>query len=59
MPAIVFAPTIMCGCRITDIRIESGAQNLSTRMDFVSSGYKGDHVMLISLRALQLEAGVG
>jgi hypothetical protein len=55
----VFAPSRMFGCGISDLRIDQGIHNLLALMDYVNYDHKDGKVMLISLRALHLEAGVG
>ena len=57
--AIVLAPTRMLRCGIADLRIDQGIHNLPALMEDVNSGHKDGKVMLISLCALQFEAGVG
>ena len=52
-------PSRIFGCGISDLRIDQGIHNLLALMDYVNNDHKDGKVMLISLRALHLEAGVG
>lgn len=55
---VAFAPQKVFGCGLSDLRIEQGLAHLQSLLDFIGTGHKVGNVMLISLRHLQLEAGV-
>ena len=56
--AVVFAPMQVFGCGLFDLRIEQGLSHIQALLDYVGTDHKVGRVMLISLRHLQVEAGV-
>jgi hypothetical protein len=55
---VAFASQHSFGCGLIDLRIEQGLMQLQSLLDFVGTSHKVGNVILISLRHLQLEAGV-
>lgn len=56
--AVAFAPKHVFGLGLIDLRIEQGLTHVQAMLDYVGTDHKVGRVMLISLRHLQLEAGV-
>ncbi len=56
--AATFAPTTLFGCGLLDLRLEQGLSHLQALLDYVGTDHKVGRVMIISLRTLQIEAGV-
>ena len=56
--AVAFAPTSVFGCGLIDLRIEQGLTHIQSLLDYVGTQQRVGLVMLISLRHLQVEAGV-
>ena len=56
--AVAFAPQKVFGCGLIDLQIEYGLCQLQAYLDYVGTEHKAGHVILISLRHLQAEAGV-
>ena len=56
--AVAFAPKHVFGVGLTDLRIEQGLAHVQALLDYIGTDHKVGRVMLISLRHLQLEAGV-
>jgi hypothetical protein len=55
---VAFAPQHVFGCGLYDLRIEQGLAQLHSLLNYIGTGHKVGNVLLISLRHLQLEAGV-
>ena len=55
---VTFAPLRVFGVALTDIRIDQGVYGIKALLDFVGTDQKAGNCMIISLRHLQLEAGV-
>jgi hypothetical protein len=53
-----YAPTTLFGCGLLDLRLEQGLSHLQALLDYVGTNHKMGRVMIISLRTLQIEAGV-
>ena len=56
--AVAFAPSGVFGCSLVDLRIEQGLLQVQSLLDSIGTEHKVGTVMLISLRHLQIEAGV-
>ena len=56
--AVAFAPTQVFGCGLLDLRLEQGLAHIQSLLDYIGTDHKVGRVMLISLRQLQVEAGV-
>ena len=56
--AVAFAPQHAFGCGLWDLKIEQGLLHLQSFLDYVGTEHKVGNVILISLRHLQVEAGV-
>ena len=56
--AVAFAPTSVFGCGLIDLRVEQGLTQIQAFLDYVGTEQRVGLVMLISLRHLQVEAGV-
>lgn len=56
--AVAFAPPAVFGCGLIDLRLEQGLLQIQSLLDYVGTDQKVGRVMLISLRHLQVEAGV-
>ena len=56
--AVTFAPFSVFGCGLTDLRVEQGLMQIQSLLDYVGTQQRVGLVMLISLRHLQIEAGV-
>jgi hypothetical protein len=56
--AVAFAPQHVFGCGLWDLKIEQGLAQLQSFLDYVGTEHKVGKVILISLRHLQIEAGV-
>ena len=56
--AVAFAPRKVFGCGLVDLRIEQGLCQIQAFLDFVGTEHKVGNAILISLRHLQVEAGV-
>ena len=56
--AVAFAAQKIFGCGLIDLQIEHGLCQLQAYLDYVGTEHKAGHVILISLRHLQAEAGV-
>ena len=56
--AVAFAPIHVFGCGLLDLRLEQGLAQIQSLLDYIGTDHKVGHVMLISLRQLQVEAGV-
>jgi hypothetical protein len=56
--AVAFAPRKVFGCGLVDLRIEQGLRQIQAFLDYVGTDHKVGNVIIISLRHLQVEAGV-
>ena len=56
--AVAFAPSSVFGCGLRDLTIEQGLQHIQAVLDYVGTQHKIGELILISLRHLQVEAGV-
>ena len=56
--AVAFAPLSVFGCGLWDLRLEQGLSHVQSLLDYVGTDTKVGNLMLISLRTLQVEAGV-
>ena len=56
--AVAFAPLSDFGCGLIDLRVEQGLTQIQAFLDYVGTQQRAGLVMLISLRHLQVEAGV-
>jgi hypothetical protein len=56
--AVAFAPIRLFGCGMCDLRIEQRLAQISALLDYIGTGHKIGDVMAISLRSLQVEAGI-
>jgi hypothetical protein len=56
--SVAFAPRHQFGVGLMDLRIEQGLAQLQSLLDYIGTDHKIGRVMLISLRHLQVEAGV-
>ena len=56
--AVAFAPKSAVGIGLTNLRIGQGLSYIQSLMAYVGTSHKVGNVMLISLRHLQIEAGV-
>ena len=56
--AVAFAPTSVFGCGLIDLRVEQGLMHIQSLLDYIGTQHRVGLVMLISLRHLQVEAGV-
>ena len=56
--AVAFAPQKVFGCGLLNLRVEQGLSHIQSLLDYVGTHHKVGRVMLISLRHLQVEAGV-
>ena len=56
--AVAFAPIRLFGCGMCDLRIEQGLAQINALLDYIGTGHKIGDVMAISLRSLQVEAGI-
>ncbi len=56
--SVAFAPTKVFGCGLLDLRVKQGLSHIQSILDYVGIDHKIGRVMLISLRHLQVEAGV-
>ena len=56
--AVAFAPRKVFGCGLVDLRIEQGLCQIQAFLDYVGTDHKVGNVIIISLRHLQVEAGV-
>ena len=55
---VTFAPQPLFGSGLSNLRLEQGLAQLQALLNYVETEHKIGTVMLISLRALQTEAGV-
>jgi hypothetical protein len=53
-----FAPIRLFGYGICYLRIEQGFAQINALLDYIGTGHKIGNVMVISLRSLQVEAGI-
>ena len=56
--SVAFAPLHQFGVGLVDLRIEQGLSQAQSLLDYIGTDHKIGRVMLISLRHLQVEAGV-
>jgi hypothetical protein len=56
--AVAFALIRLFGCGMCDLRIEQGLAQINALIDYTGTGHKIGDVMAISLRSLQVEAGI-
>jgi len=56
--AVAFTPIRLFGCGMCDLRIEQGLAQINALLDYIGTGHKIGNVMTISLRSLQVEAGI-
>jgi hypothetical protein len=56
--AVAFAPQKVFGCGLLNLRVEQGLTHIQSLLDYVGTDHKVGRVMLISLRHLQVEAGI-
>ena len=56
--AVAFAPKGVFGVGLVDLRLEQGLCHIQSLLDYVGTDHKVGRVMVISLRHLQIEAGV-
>jgi hypothetical protein len=56
--AVAFAPQKVFGCGLLNLQVEQGLTHIQSLLDYVGTDHKVGRVMLISLRHLQVEAGV-
>jgi hypothetical protein len=56
--AVAFAPKSVFGVGLIDLRLEQGLCHIQSLLDYVGTDHKVGRVMVISLRHLQIEAGV-
>ena len=56
--SVAFAPRHQFGVGLIDLHIEQGLAQLQSLLDYIGTDHKIGRVMLISLRHLQVEAGV-
>jgi hypothetical protein len=56
--AVAFAPIRLFGCGMCDLHIEQGLAQINALLDYIGTGHKIGDVMAISLRSLQVEAGI-
>ena len=56
--AAAFAPISIFGCGLRDLKVEQGLQQIQAVLDYVGTHHRIGELILISLRHLQVEAGV-
>jgi hypothetical protein len=56
--AVAFAPLSVFGCGLIDLQVEQGLLQIQSLLDYVGARQRVGLVMLISMRHLQVEAGV-
>ena len=56
--AVVFAPIRLFGCGMCGLCIEQGLAQINALLDYIGTSHKIGDVMSISLRSLQVEAGI-
>jgi hypothetical protein len=57
--AVAFAPIRLFGCGICDLCIQQGLAQINALLDdYIGTGHRIGDVMAISLRSLQVEAGI-
>jgi hypothetical protein len=56
--AVAFAPQKVFGCGLLDLQVEQGLTHIQSLLDYCCTDHKVGRVMLISLRHLEVEAGV-
>ncbi len=56
--AVTFAPISVFGCGLLDLRVEQGLLHIQSILNYIGTNHRVGRTMLISLRHLQVEAGV-
>ena len=56
--AVAFAPATVFGVGLVDLRIEQGLSQVQSLLNYIGTNHNVGRVMLISIRHLQVEAGV-